>query len=46
MPSPWAPMIAPPLIARNDLQFNTCEHGYPAEGCTMGDYSQGCTADD
>lgn len=30
----WWPMAAPPLVARNDFQFDTCEHGYPAEdGC-------------
>lgn len=33
MPAPWSPMAAPPLPLRNDLEFNTCEHAYPAEEC-------------
>lgn len=29
----WAPMQSPPLPARDDLEFNTCVHAYPAEEC-------------
>lgn len=33
MTAPWAPMIAPPLPCRNDVERNTCEHAYPRELC-------------
>jgi len=33
MPAPWSPMAAPPLPLRNDAEWNTCAHAYPAELC-------------
>jgi hypothetical protein len=30
---PWAPMVAPPLPLRNDLEWDTCEHAYPRDMC-------------
>jgi hypothetical protein len=38
MTAPWSPMVAPPLPLRNDAEWNTCEHAYPAESC-LGDGS-------
>jgi hypothetical protein len=31
--APWAPMIDGPAVLRNDPEFNTCMHGYPAAEC-------------
>lgn len=33
MLAPWSPMAAPPLPLRNDAEWDTCEHAYPAETC-------------
>lgn len=33
--APWAPMIAPPLPARDDRLTGTCPDAYPAAACSM-----------
>lgn len=44
MSAPWSPMVAPPLVCRNDVEFDTCAHGYPAEECMVGrGRACGCT---